>query len=50
MAPRQLVTVVVGIANQLPVAIEQPKVAPPGVDGETFNVSQPGGGSRGDPV
>ena len=41
-APRQLVAIVSGIADQLAVAIEQSEVAPPGVDGETLDLPQPG--------
>src|SRR5688500_11448633 len=49
-APGQLVTVMGGVADQLSVAIEQYKVASPGVDGETLDLPQPGVAGRGDPL
>ena len=39
-----------GIADQLPVAIEQSKVAAPAIDTETLDLPQPGRASRGDPL
>jgi hypothetical protein len=39
-----------GIADQFPMTTEQSEVAPPGVDGETLDLPQPGVASRSDPL